>query len=68
MSIENELEERLTSLELRYSFQERTIEQLNAEIIRQQGQINELTRRIKEVANEFPAGVAGNEIETPPHY
>jgi SlyX protein len=68
MSITNELEERLIALETRYAFQENTIDQLNGEIMRQQGQIDDLIRRLKDITQQINPGVGEKESEKPPHY
>jgi SlyX protein len=68
MAINEELEERLTNLEMRYAFQEQTIEQLSGEILRQQAQIDDLTKRMKELVGQLDLGVAEKDAEPPPHY
>lgn len=68
MPTDEEVEERLVNLEIRSAFQERTIEQLSSEIIRQQNQIDELERRNKEILKNFESGVVDGSVEKPPHY
>lgn len=68
MATEKELEERLTNLEVRYAFQEQVIEQLNGEIMRQQNEIDDLAKRLKEILLQSNAGLVEKEVEKPPHY
>lgn len=66
------LEQRITDLEIKASFAEDTVEQLNAVIVRQQEQIDRLVRELVELRNRSVAtepGEARNlRDELPPHY
>ena len=65
-------EERLTELEIKISFQEDLLEQLNQTVFRQQEQIDLLIRDLRELKRNAPAdGVSGSRSpldERPPHY
>ena len=68
----NELEARITNLEIRFAHQEATIEQLNDVIVRQQGILAKLTHelttlhdQIARLADRQPVAVTE---EPPPHY
>lgn len=67
------IEQRLTDLEIKASFTEDTVEQLNQVIVRQQEQIDRLVRELVELRNRATAadepGAARNlRDELPPHY
>jgi len=67
------LEKRITELEIKASFAEDTVEQLNAVVVRQQEQIDRLVRELVELRNRAtaaaePDGVRGLRDELPPHY
>jgi len=69
----NRLEERISALESRNSFQDDVIEQLSEELAVHQAQLSELKEQIQLVANRLKdAGSMSsdkNEIEPPPpHY
>jgi len=63
---------RLTELEIKASFTEDLLEQLNLTIFRQQQQIDELLRQLSELQQRMPeAGASGARNlrdELPPHY
>jgi SlyX protein len=65
--------DRLVELETRIAFQDDTLQQLNAVVVRQQQEIDRLTREIEALKQQLralaPAPVAGPAEETPPpHY
>jgi SlyX protein len=66
------LEQRITDLEIKASFAEDTVEQLNQVIVRQQEQIDRLVRELVELRNRAvaaePEGVRSLRDELPPHY
>jgi SlyX protein len=68
----NEIEQRLTELEIKASFTEDLLDQLNQTIFRQQQQIDQLIRAISRLQQQVPedgAGEARNlRDELPPHY
>ncbi len=63
------MEDRLNKLEMLYSDQSQTIEEMSGEMFQQQKEITQLKQRIDELKEQVEAG--GNEIggnERPPHY
>jgi SlyX protein len=67
------LEQRITDLEIKASFAEDTVEQLNAVVVRQQEQIDRLVRELLELRNQAaaasePGGFRSLRDELPPHY
>ncbi len=67
------LEQRLTDLEIKASFQEDALDQLNAVVVRQQRQIDGLLRELAELRNHLPDPDAtptprSLRDELPPHY
>ena len=66
------IEHRLTDLEVKASFTEDMLDQLNQVIVRQQGQIDRLMRELSELRERRPAAddVAFRSLrdELPPHY
>lgn len=65
------IEHRLTDLEVKASFSEHMLDQLNQVIVRQQDQIDRLTRELAELRERRPS--ADGEFrslrdELPPHY
>ncbi|MCE4555491.1 SlyX family protein [Pelomonas cellulosilytica] len=65
------LEQRITDLEIKLSFTEDTVEQLNAVVVRQQAQIDRLVRELVELRDRAaaePGGVRSLRDELPPHY
>lgn len=68
-----DIEQRLTDLEVKASFTEDAVEQLNQVIVRQQAQIDRLIRELVELRNRASAaddlGAPRNlRDELPPHY
>lgn len=63
---------RLTNLEIKISFTEDTVEELNKAIFRQQEQIDLLIREVstlrQQASGEPAAGSRGAADELPPHY
>lgn len=63
---------RLTELEIKASFTEDLLDQLNQLLYRQQQQIDALVREVKELRRQQPEGGAGAvrnlRDELPPHY
>lgn len=67
----DELERRITDLEIKLSFAEDTVEKLNEVVTRQQAQIDRLIRELVELRDRAAAepGVPpGARDELPPHY
>ncbi|NVN90847.1 MAG: SlyX family protein [Desulfuromonadales bacterium] len=67
------MEERITELELRFMQQERTIQELNETVFRQEQSITRLERQLQLLSEQFrsfePAGTLDLvEDERPPHY
>ena len=66
------IEQRLTDLEIKASFTEDLVDQLNQIIVRQQQQIELLTREIGHLRQQLPDGGSGVfrslRDELPPHY
>lgn len=68
-----DLEQRLTDLEIKCSFQEDTLDQLNAVVVRQQQQIDALLRELADLRSQLPDPDAPRAFrslrdELPPHY
>jgi len=67
-------EQRLTDLEIKASFTEDAVDQLNAVIVRQQRQIDALLREVAELRRQQQADNPANPTfrslrdELPPHY
>jgi len=65
-------DQRLTELEIKASFTEDLLDQLNQTIYRQQQQIDALIREVKELRQQVPEGGGGAvrnlRDELPPHY
>lgn len=66
-------DQRLTDLEIKASFTEDTLEQLNLVVVRQQREIEWLLREVKQLRQQMPEGSATAAIsraseELPPHY
>lgn len=65
-------DQRLTDLEIKLSFQEDALDQLNATIVRQQQTIELLVREIRHLRAQIPqddaARMLGRQDEPPPHY
>ncbi len=66
------LERRLTDLEVKASYTEDMLDQLNQVIVRQQGELDRLLRQLSELRERRPAAddVAFRSLrdELPPHY
>lgn len=72
MEYPNNIEQRLTDLEIKASFTEDMVDQLNQVIVRQQQQLDMLIREIGQVQQQTPDGEVGVlsrlRDELPPHY
>lgn len=72
MTIDSETDARLTALEIKASFSEDLLDRLDAVIVRQQQQIDALTRQLAELMRQGPADTApafrSLRDELPPHY
>jgi SlyX protein len=73
MPASTDIEQRLTDLEIKASFTEDTVDQLNRVIVQQQAQIDLLTRELIELrraANQTAeaGGPRSLRDELPPHY
>lgn len=72
MDTAQEIDKRLTDLEIKASFSEDLLEELNQVIVRQQQQIDLLIREVSELRQQIPEastrqpGLAANDL--PPHY
>lgn len=72
MDTAQEIDKRLTDLEIKASFGEDLLEELNQVIVRQQQQIDLLIREVSELRQQIPEagtrqpGLAANDL--PPHY
>jgi SlyX protein len=66
------LEDRITELEIKLSFADDLLEQLNATVVRQQQQIDLLQRELLALRQQWRDGSAGLAAsgghEPPPHY
>jgi SlyX protein len=65
-------EQRLTDLEIKVSYQEDLLDQLNQVVVRQQQEIDWLMREVRQLRQQVPEG-AGQTFsraseELPPHY
>ena len=72
MELLNNTDQRLTDLEIKASFTEDLLDQLNQVIIRQQNDIDLLTRELIELRRQVPdagsAALSRPGDELPPHY
>jgi len=72
MTHEDKTDQRLTELEIKASFSDDLLDQLNLVIVRQQAQIDLLIREVKQLHEQQPDGVAGGAErlmdDLPPHY
>lgn len=72
MEYPNNIEQRLTDLEIKASFTEDMVDQLNQVIVRQQQQLDMLIREIGQLQQQSPGGEVGVmsrlRDELPPHY
>ncbi|MBP8088186.1 MAG: SlyX family protein [Polaromonas sp.] len=63
---------RLTALEIKASFAEDLLDELNLVVVRQQQQIEALIRELAQLREQQPDGVAGGAArltdDLPPHY
>ncbi|MES2717253.1 MAG: SlyX family protein [Pseudomonadota bacterium] len=67
------LEQRLTDLEIKASFNEDALDQLNAVVVRQQRQIDALLRELADLRSQQPEADGSRPFrslrdELPPHY
>ena len=67
---DEQVDQRLTDLEIKASFTEDWVEQLNQTIFRQQEQIDALIREISQLRQQIPEGNGVSHLrdEVPPHY
>lgn len=67
---DEQVEQRLTDLEIKASFSEDWLEQLNQALFRQQEQIDALMREIGQMRRQMPEGSSVSHLrdEVPPHY
>ena len=72
MEYPQDIEQRLTDLEIKASFTEDLVDQLNQIIVRQQQQIDILIRELAQLRQQIPDGGADvfsrSGEELPPHY
>ena len=72
MTHEDPTDQRLIELEIKASFSEDLMDQLNLVVVRQQAQIDLLIREVKQLREQQPDGVAGGAArlmdDLPPHY
>ena len=71
MNVEN-LTSRVEELEMKLTFQEQTIEELNSALIQQQNDFRKMTRLVENIASQVE-GISQNgeddkDNEPPPHY
>lgn len=66
------MESRLSEIEVKLSFSEDLLEELNRAVVRQQQQIDELERQVRDLRlqlqRSFPRDETGTGHEIPPHY
>ncbi len=73
MDIPNPIENRLIDLEVKAGFTEDLLDQLNAQVYRQQQQIDALIIELRQMRDRLPESGGGVEVrnlrdEIPPHY
>ena len=72
MTHKDPTDQRLTELEIKASFSEDLLDQLNLVIVRQQALLDLLIREVKQLREQQPDGVAGGAArlvdDLPPHY
>lgn len=72
MTPEDIASQRLTALEIKASFAEDLLDELNRVVIGQQQQIDALVRELAQLREQQQSGVAGNAArltdDLPPHY
>ncbi len=70
--MDEDIERRLTDLEIKASYAEDTLDRLNEVIVRQQAQIDRLLREVVQLRERLPAEEApvfrSLRDEVPPHY
>ena len=62
------IESRLTELEIKASFTDDLLDQLNLVIYRQQEQIDRLTQQLYQLRQQMPEAGGSAAHELPPHY
>jgi SlyX protein len=73
MDVQQQIIERLESLEIKASFTEDLLDELNMTIFRQQELIDRLTQEVVQLKQQAPDGGLGGAVrnlrdELPPHY
>ena len=73
MNPNSPLEHRLVDLEIKAGFSEDLLDQLNAQVYRQQQQIDALIQELRQMRDRLPESGGGAEVrnlrdEIPPHY
>ena len=72
MAHPHDIEQRLTDLEIKASFTEVLVDDLNQVIVRQQQQLDVLLREVMQLRQQVPEGNPGTfrslRDELPPHY
>jgi SlyX protein len=73
MDIPAPIENRLIDLEIKAGFTEDLLDQLNAQVFRQQQQIDALIQELRTLRDRMPEGGSGADVrnlrdEIPPHY
>ena len=73
MNPNSPLENRLVDLEIKVGFSEDLLDQLNAQVYRQQQQIDALIQELRQMRDRLPESGGGAEVrnlrdEIPPHY
>ena len=73
MDIPNPIENRLVELEIKAGFTEDLLDQLNAQVYRQQQHIDALIQELRQLRERLPESGGGGEMrnprdEIPPHY
>ena len=73
MEYPHDIEQRLIDLEIKASFSEDMVDQLNQVIVRQQQQIDLMLREISQLRQQLPEGGSGvatgrSGEDLPPHY
>jgi SlyX protein len=64
---EDKTDQRLTELEIKASFSEDLLDQLNLVIVRQQAQIDILVREVQQLREQQPENVVGGKRIDKPH-
>jgi SlyX protein len=72
MELTDKTDQRLTDLEIKASFSEDLLDQLNQIIVRQQQEIDWLMREVRQLRQQMPEGSGSSTSraseELPPHY